>query len=587
MSTLALGKYRIIRELARSNDIVYEATDPQMGRKIALKELQMPPNLVGRQRQERIQRFYREAKAAGRLNHPNVVTIHEVGEDNGRHFIAMEYLEGGSLRDRLRREGRLPLAEALRIAIAVADGLEYAHQHGVVHRDIKPDNVHLPPGGKVKITDFGIARLTFEPTLTAAGQIFGTPSYMSPEQVQGGAIDARSDVFSLGVMLYEMISGEKPFTGESVITITYNIMNREASPMAMAPKAVDSVLRRAMAKNPAHRYQSAGEFAQALRGLAGQRSAPSPGVAARPPAPRPAPPPPAPRPARPAIAPRQAIAPRAARTPMPAPAGAPIAPAAAPGPPAVAVPAPVYAAVPRAPRPSLLSEDQRYWINLLLVAVVIGVVLVGMILLGATAFDNWQKAQGLRQEWQSEDRSAAAVREGNSAEAYRQSSRAAQQSGGNARTRLINHWNAAVNALGKGSNLFANDDLDGAEEWFRKAIKSDPLMGDAYLGLGDVAGNRGNHPAAIQFYQQAEKTWMERLARGGLPKKIEETAISGKDRARERLAIAHWDYGQDLETQGRIPEARAEYELAAKADFNSAAGGFARSRLDDLNRAFR
>src|SRR5262249_32908350 len=187
--------------------------------------------LAGEQRRERVERFYREARAAGALTHANIVTVYEVGEESGRHFIAMEFLEGESLRDRLQRSSPLPLDEALRIAVAVADGLHFAHQHGVVHRDVKPDNVHLLPDGRVKITDFGIARITFEPTLTADGQIFGTPSYMSPEQVTGKGIDARSDIFSLGVMLYEMVAGRKPFTGDSVITITYNIMNMEPSPL--------------------------------------------------------------------------------------------------------------------------------------------------------------------------------------------------------------------------------------------------------------------------------------------------------------------------------------------------------------------
>src|SRR5207302_2806351 len=161
-----------------------------------------------------------------------------------------EFLEGQSLRDILRLRGALPPQEALRIATAVAEGLEYAHSKGVIHRDVKPDNVHLEPDGRVVITDFGIARLTFEPTLTADGQIFGTPSYMSPEQVTGKGIDRRSDVFSLGVMLYEMVTGRKPFTGDSVITITYNIMNLDPSPAAGAPPQVQQIIRRAMPKNP-------------------------------------------------------------------------------------------------------------------------------------------------------------------------------------------------------------------------------------------------------------------------------------------------------------------------------------------------
>src|SRR5205823_10393701 len=246
-----------------------------MKRRVALKELSMPPNLAGEQRRARIERFYREARAAGTLTHSNIVTIYEVGEEQGRHFIAMEYLEGESLRDRLQSVGVLSLEEAVRIAAAVADALQFAHQHGVVHRDVKPDNIHLLPDGRVKITDFGIARITFEPTLTADGQIFGTPSYMSPEQVTGKGIDARSDIFSLGVMLYEMVTGRKPFTGDSVITITYNIMNLDPSPAAGAPPQVQQIIRRAMSKNPGQRYRTATDMASELRAV-NTRAAPAP-----------------------------------------------------------------------------------------------------------------------------------------------------------------------------------------------------------------------------------------------------------------------------------------------------------------------
>src|SRR5438477_6646085 len=222
-----LGKYQIIREIARSNDIVYEAYDPAMNRRVALKELAVPGGSTEKQRQERLARFQREAKAAGSLAHPNIVTIYEVGEDNGRAFIAMEYLEGQTLRQRIDVEGAVAQNEAVRIILEVLDGLAYAHEKGVVHRDIKPDNIQLLPDGRVKITDFGIARLMFEPSLTMDGQIFGTPSYMSPEQVVGREIDARTDIWSCGVVLYEAIAGKKPFAGDSVVTISHAIMHLE------------------------------------------------------------------------------------------------------------------------------------------------------------------------------------------------------------------------------------------------------------------------------------------------------------------------------------------------------------------------
>ena len=287
MAANTLGRYHIIREIARSNDIVYEAMDPAQGKRIALKELQIPQNLVGQARHERIQRFTREARSAARLKHTNIVRIFDHGQIGSRHYIAMEFLQGQSLRDVLRQRGVMPLQEALRIAAAVANGLDFAHKNGVVHRDIKPDNVHLEPDGRVVITDFGIARLTFEPTLTADGQIFGTPSYMSPEQVTGKGIDKRTDIFSLGVMLYEMVAGRKPFTGDSVITITYNIMNVDPAPMAGAPPAVEQIIRRAIAKDPSSRYQSAAELEEDLQLVA--RGASPRHAMAMPPASTPAP----------------------------------------------------------------------------------------------------------------------------------------------------------------------------------------------------------------------------------------------------------------------------------------------------------
>lgn len=261
MSTNTLGRYQIIREIGRSNDIVYEAVDPSINRRVALKELLVPPNLSGQQRRERVERFYREARAAGSLAHPNIVTIYEAGEDQGRHFIAMEYLEGQTLRDVLSIEGNLSVDRAVEIARQVCSGLAYAHSRGVIHRDIKPDNVQILPGGHVKITDFGIARLMEEPTITADGQVFGTPSYMSPEQVAGRPLDARTDLFSLGVMLFEMLTGKKPFTGDTVVTITYNIMNQEVMIPPTVPPYLERVIRKALSKEPHQRYATAEEMA--------------------------------------------------------------------------------------------------------------------------------------------------------------------------------------------------------------------------------------------------------------------------------------------------------------------------------------
>lgn len=259
-----LGRYEIIREIARSNDIVYEAWDPTMDRRVAVKELHMPQGATEKQREDRKQRFLREARAAGKLEHPNIVSIYEVGEDEGRMFIAMEFLEGGTLRDKMDSEGALSQEEAVEIFSQVLDGLAFAHERGVVHRDIKPENIQLLPDGRVVITDFGIARLKFEPSITLDGQIFGTPSYMSPEQVVGREIDERTDIWSCGVVLYEALAGEKPFTGDSVVTISHRIMHSEPPDPPNVSWAMRQVIRRALDKSPSERFCSAKEMKRAL-----------------------------------------------------------------------------------------------------------------------------------------------------------------------------------------------------------------------------------------------------------------------------------------------------------------------------------
>lgn len=260
-----IGKYEIIREIGRSNDVVYEAYDPQLKRRVAIKELIIPPGLSGEKAVERRERFYREARAAGSLQHPNIVTIYEVGEDNGRHYMVMELLEGQNLREILQVKGVLSIEEVVNIVEQVLNALIVAHSRGVIHRDIKPENIHILPGGIVKLTDFGIARITFEPSLTAEGEVFGTPSYMSPEQIRGLPLDGRSDLFSLGVVMYEMLSGRKPFTGDSPVTITYNILSQEPEPIAGIPLPLWDIIKRALHKKPADRFKDAEEMLSALK----------------------------------------------------------------------------------------------------------------------------------------------------------------------------------------------------------------------------------------------------------------------------------------------------------------------------------
>lgn len=261
-----IGRYRVVRELARSNDIVYEATDPTMNRRIALKQLNLPANLSGEQKRERIERFKREARAAGALNHKNIVTIYEIGQDKDIFFIAMEFLTGQSLRSYMAVNGPLPVRMAMQIALEMCDALGYAHSHNVIHRDVKPDNLHLiPPSNTVKLTDFGIARVMEEVSLTATGQVFGTPSYMSPEQLSARKVDHRTDLFSLGVMLYEILTGRKPFHGDNIVSVTYQIMNAPVTFPAGMPAGITAILRRALAKDPDQRYQNAAAMAADIR----------------------------------------------------------------------------------------------------------------------------------------------------------------------------------------------------------------------------------------------------------------------------------------------------------------------------------
>lgn len=269
-----LGKYQIIREIARSNDIVYEGYDPVMNRRVAVKELAVPSGSTDQQKQDRVKRFMREAKAAGSLVHPNIVTVYDVAEQDGRFYLAMEYLDGQTLRKTLDSAGKLEPDHAIEVAIEILKALAFAHGNGVVHRDVKPENIQILENGAIKLTDFGIARLTFEPNITMDGQVFGTPSYMSPEQINGRDIDARSDIFSLGIVLYEMLAGKKPFTGDSVVSITYAIMNAEPEYLGHVNHTVWSVVTKALDKSPQLRHSSSdaliNELKQALKSLSSQ-----------------------------------------------------------------------------------------------------------------------------------------------------------------------------------------------------------------------------------------------------------------------------------------------------------------------------
>src|SRR5688572_8502756 len=268
MTVSTLGRYQIVSTLGRgAMGTVYRAVDPAIERTVAIKTLN--PDLPDENLAEVKERFLREAKSAGRLNHPNVVTVYDVGEANGIAYIAMEYLEGKSLRQ-LLDAGPQPLRTVVDIAAQIADALDYAQRYGIVHRDIKPANIMLSPGGLAKLTDFGVAYMPSS-SMTQTGAVLGSPKYLSPEQCLGLPVDGRADIFALGVVLFEMLARKTPFEGPDITV--FNLMQRictEPAPRITqvnreVPAAFDYILGRALAKRPEERYQRAAELAADLR----------------------------------------------------------------------------------------------------------------------------------------------------------------------------------------------------------------------------------------------------------------------------------------------------------------------------------
>jgi len=277
-----IGRYEVISELGRgAMGVVYRALDTEIGRVVALKVVSTA-NASPQDVEKYKLRFHREAQAAGRLSHPGIVTIHDIAEDEGGHpYIVMEFVEGRALNLVLGPTAQVPVDRLLDIGIQVAKALDYAHQNGVVHRDIKPSNILVTPDGRAKIADFGIARL--EGTdLTQEGTSLGTPSYMSPEQFRGGAIDGRSDIFSLGAVLYWMFTGKKPFPGDTVTVASFQVAYENPVPPTAAksglPQYLDDVLMRCLSKNPANRYQTCGNLAADLEAVKAGRPLSAPGV---------------------------------------------------------------------------------------------------------------------------------------------------------------------------------------------------------------------------------------------------------------------------------------------------------------------
>ena len=263
-----LGRYEVLGELGQgAMGVVYKARDPLIDRVVAIKTINL--SMAMDEKEEYEGRFYQEAKAAGRLNHPNIVTIYDVGKSGNVAYIAMEFLEGRELRDIMNDGALLPVDQVLHTVAQVAQGLAYAHEHDIVHRDVKPSNIMVIRDGHVKITDFGIARMASSSVRTQTGMVLGSPKYMSPEQVMGKAIDQRSDIFSLGVMLYEMLTGQAPFNGENVNAIMYQTLNAIPPPPNMVnpaiPEMVNFIVAKALAKGMEDRYQNAKDFAVDLR----------------------------------------------------------------------------------------------------------------------------------------------------------------------------------------------------------------------------------------------------------------------------------------------------------------------------------
>src|SRR3954463_11896915 len=257
---------------------VHRGRDLRLGREGAVKGLRSD---LARDPSFQV-RFRREAQASASLNHPAIVAVYDTGEDRGANgatpYIVMEYVEGETLRDVLRREGRLAPERAMSLCADICGALDFSHRNGIVHRDVKPGNVMITPQGAVKVMDFGIARAVSDSaaTMTSTAAVIGTAQYLSPEQARGEGVDARSDVYSAGCLLYELVTGPPPFTGDSPVAVAYQHVREDPrTPSSINPEIppeLDAILLKAMSKNPANRYQSAADMrADLLRAVAGQR----------------------------------------------------------------------------------------------------------------------------------------------------------------------------------------------------------------------------------------------------------------------------------------------------------------------------
>jgi eukaryotic-like serine/threonine-protein kinase len=269
-----IGRYEILSVLGKgSMGLVYKAQDPKINRLVAIKTIRFSDEFDEDVVQEIKERFFREAEIAGQLSHPSIVTIHDVGEDEDLTYMAMEFLEGEDLDNFITKGNLMSFRRVLEVVVKIAEALDYAHKANVIHRDIKPANVMLLKNGNIKVTDFGIAK-AISSSRTKTGVILGTPNYMSPEQIMGQKIDARSDIFSLGVLFFQLITGELPFHGDNLSGLLYQITQiKHPSPRSYNPKIpqiCEQILDKALAKAPDKRFKSASEMARVIN-LLGQR----------------------------------------------------------------------------------------------------------------------------------------------------------------------------------------------------------------------------------------------------------------------------------------------------------------------------
>jgi serine/threonine-protein kinase len=267
-----VGRYEILMELGRgAMGTVYKARDPKINRLLAIKTIRFSDEFEDDQLKEIKERFFTEAELAGKLSHPGIVAIHDIGEDYDLTYMAMEFLDGEDLEKYCKKGSLLPIRKLLDIIAETADALEYAHNNGVIHRDIKPANIMLLKNGRVKVTDFGIAK-SMSASKTRSGIILGTPNYMAPEQIMGRQIDARSDIFSLGIVFFQLLTGDLPFRGDNLNSLFYKVTQvKHTSPSKINPKVIkpcEQILDKALAKNPDHRFQKASDLAKYLRILA-------------------------------------------------------------------------------------------------------------------------------------------------------------------------------------------------------------------------------------------------------------------------------------------------------------------------------